>query len=654
MFWQESFDSGSIPMDSGSNKGGSSKGSSSSDSDNKREREQNKMFHTATSTSSSTTTSTSTSSNGYMKRPIVQPWKCWGGLGPSSAARAATAATHNATEYMINQFEAYYTNMSSSSSSSSSSKGDASDTTASSTATAPGTDSNRVLMSLYRANIQHLIRTHSFPIVNTACDYLDFNSDMYELNTDEDTIGVALERAVGTIWREVGRARDMAQVRVEGSTAIAAIKGIHDMKAKRVLEKDYSCVDDIHPNANPTPDPKMEKQEDRGSKEAEVLDLEAHELLMSIEDRIDRIEATHGRRLSSSSSSGGSSSLSGSSHTSTVDIDIDILKLYIKDTLLSYVFYGGEGAMWTEAVDYTNFECRTWPRIGIIANKNWNSMSNRPSGTTASSGSSGTATGASGTTTGASTDTQPLNFLSKSFVRAPAEGRGTGTGTGTVLPVHVSMVGSFITGNNGVGSDGRFSGNIEGKSFEEYMYSLGYIVSTDSSSGTTTTTSSSGSTSGTSGFDSLGQYRYEVSKLMLKAYTRYRYYLVEHLGIHAARITLHTTTVDVSDLEGLGTTTTTTTPGTTTTGTANNKNKANTQTGALAGIDGNSPYIRVDGPWRVFSKGPTSHPVLNSEYDLLRYVGMGGESWLGIGGLLCMGVVCMVYICICICGMVYI
>lgn len=32
---------------------------------------------------------------------------------------------------------------------------------------------------------------------------------------------------------------------------------------------------------------------------------------------------------------------------------------------------GGEGAVWTEFIDAHNFECRTWPRAGIIATKLW-------------------------------------------------------------------------------------------------------------------------------------------------------------------------------------------------------------------------------------------------------------------------------------------
>lgn len=34
-------------------------------------------------------------------------------------------------------------------------------------------------------------------------------------------------------------------------------------------------------------------------------------------------------------------------------------------------FLGGEGAMWTECVDHTNFECRVWPRAGAIAQSLW-------------------------------------------------------------------------------------------------------------------------------------------------------------------------------------------------------------------------------------------------------------------------------------------
>lgn len=34
-------------------------------------------------------------------------------------------------------------------------------------------------------------------------------------------------------------------------------------------------------------------------------------------------------------------------------------------------FLGGEGAMWTEYVDHTNFECRVWPRAGAIAQSLW-------------------------------------------------------------------------------------------------------------------------------------------------------------------------------------------------------------------------------------------------------------------------------------------
>ena len=32
---------------------------------------------------------------------------------------------------------------------------------------------------------------------------------------------------------------------------------------------------------------------------------------------------------------------------------------------------GGEGAMWTELVDHTNFECRVWPRAAAVAERAW-------------------------------------------------------------------------------------------------------------------------------------------------------------------------------------------------------------------------------------------------------------------------------------------
>jgi len=33
--------------------------------------------------------------------------------------------------------------------------------------------------------------------------------------------------------------------------------------------------------------------------------------------------------------------------------------------------FGGEGSLWTEHVDHTNFECRMWPRAGAIAQLLW-------------------------------------------------------------------------------------------------------------------------------------------------------------------------------------------------------------------------------------------------------------------------------------------
>lgn len=35
------------------------------------------------------------------------------------------------------------------------------------------------------------------------------------------------------------------------------------------------------------------------------------------------------------------------------------------------VFLGGEGAMWTERVDYSNLECRLWPRGAVVASVLW-------------------------------------------------------------------------------------------------------------------------------------------------------------------------------------------------------------------------------------------------------------------------------------------
>ena len=32
---------------------------------------------------------------------------------------------------------------------------------------------------------------------------------------------------------------------------------------------------------------------------------------------------------------------------------------------------GGEGSLWSEKVDHTNFECRMWPRAGAIAQLLW-------------------------------------------------------------------------------------------------------------------------------------------------------------------------------------------------------------------------------------------------------------------------------------------
>ena len=34
-------------------------------------------------------------------------------------------------------------------------------------------------------------------------------------------------------------------------------------------------------------------------------------------------------------------------------------------------FFGGEGSVWTENIDHTNFECRIWPRAIAIATRLW-------------------------------------------------------------------------------------------------------------------------------------------------------------------------------------------------------------------------------------------------------------------------------------------
>lgn len=462
IFWQESFDTGSIPSDLNLEDKALQFDKHISGDVN--------MFHPF-------------STAGSTGKPVIQPWKCWGGLAPSCAAKAASTTHYNSTRRIIDSFETYFSNAFQSGATStvdttSISEIDLNNSTAS---------VNNELMDLYRSNIRYLIRTDSFPIVNAACDYLDFNSDVYELHTDEDTIGVAIGRAADAIWREVSRDRSIAEDRFEAAQKRA-------LQVSRTNCSDCDIVDDL-----------------------EI----SHALLELIEERVDRIETTHGRRLS------------GRNTKEPVGIDVVQLQSFIKDTLLDLVFHGGEGAMWTESVDYTNFECRVWPRMGIIANKYWNRM-HAPS------------------------------IVMKSFARAP----------GNKYPLHAAVIGQYITKNGGV--DGIEVGE---DSLEGYLYRLGYV---DVAADTSRTVSTC---------------RYELSKYTLKAYTRYRYFLLEHLAIQAARITLHTTPIDTNKLQA-------------------NDN------------DNSSPYVTVDGPWHVFSKDATTSPALNSEYDILRYADKTSISYL--------------------------
>ena len=269
IMWQESLDSGAVPD----------------------------SFNVSFSSNSAKSRST---------RPVIQPWKCWGGLATRSAA-SALAGDRMSYGYGYKK-------------------------------TNPEEGGSK-LTANRRKRITEYLHSSGYPTIMAACDYLDFDSDLYHLLTNEDLIAVSVKDAVTKLER-----MSVSFPKGESSRVLSHFEDVDDID---------NSNDDVGVHHDPDTEVAVECtsvdcENDANGYDTEMVNDERS--LVGVDESSDELKRFIQHKL-----------------VNVYDDSADLNQDEMNDGLM----LGGEACLWTEKVDYANYECRLWPRVTSVGARLW-------------------------------------------------------------------------------------------------------------------------------------------------------------------------------------------------------------------------------------------------------------------------------------------